>query len=192
MGMTVQLGLPDALRHDATLLYWQAFGPKLGRVLGPDARALQYLNRIIRADHVIVALEAGQLLGLVGFKTPHAAFASGRFSDLWAIYGLGSLWRAGLLQLLGRDVDNARFLMDGLCVAEQARGRGVGTALLDAITIEAQKRGYGAVRLDVVDTNLRARALYERHGFVAGKSVGLGVLRHVFGFSSTTTMVRGV
>jgi ribosomal protein S18 acetylase RimI-like enzyme len=192
MGMTVQLGLPENLRAQAAALYWQAFGQKLGRVMGPDARALQYLNRVIRADHAIVALEGGQLLGLVGFKTPHAAFAGGAFGDMWAVYGIGALWRAGILHLLERDVDNARFLMDGLCVAAAARGKGVGTALLAAITDEARVRGYGAVRLDVIDTNPRARALYERQGFVAVKTAGVGVLRHVFGFDSATTMVRGV
>jgi ribosomal protein S18 acetylase RimI-like enzyme len=192
MGMTVQLGLPEHLRAQAAALYWQAFGQKLGRVMGPDARALRFLHRVIRADHAIVALEDGQLLGLVGFKTPHAAFAGGGFGDMWAVYGVGALWRAALLRLLERDVDNARFLMDGLCVSEGARGRGVGTALLAAITDEARVRGYGAVRLDVIDTNPRARALYERQGFVAVRTAGLGVLRHVFGFDSATTMVRGV
>jgi ribosomal protein S18 acetylase RimI-like enzyme len=192
MGMTVQLGLPEGLRSQAAALYWQAFGQKLGRVMGPQARALRFLERVIRTDHVIVALDDGQLLGLVGFKTPQAAFAGGAFGDLWAIYGFGSLWRAGLLRMLERDVDNARFLMDGLCVAEEAQGRGVGTALLDAITAEAKARGYGAVRLDVIDTNPRARALYERQGFVAVRTAGMGVLRHVFGFASATTMVRGV
>jgi ribosomal protein S18 acetylase RimI-like enzyme len=192
MGLTVQLGLPEELRTEAAALYWQAFGQKLGRVMGPDARALRYLTRVIRTDHAIVALEGGQLLGLVGFKTPQAAFAGGGFGDMWAVYGVGTLWRAALLHLLERDVDNARFLMDGLCVAEDARGRGVGTALLAAITDEARARGYGAVRLDVIDTNPRARALYERQGFVAVKTAGVGVLRHVFGFDSATTMVRGV
>jgi len=192
MGMTVQLGLPEDLRAQAAALYWQAFGAKLGRVMGPDARALRYLDRVIRADHAIVALDGGQLLGLVGFKTPQAAFAGGGFADMWAIYGPGAIWRTGLLHLLERDVDNARFLMDGLCVDQAARGRGVGTALLEAIAIEARRRGYGAVRLDVIDTNPRARALYERQGFVAVKTAGLGVMRHVFGFASATTMVRGV
>lgn len=192
MGMTVQLGLPEALRAQAAALYWQAFGAKLGRVMGPDAQALRYLERVMRTDHAIVALDGGHLLGLVGFKTPQAAFAGGGFSDMWAIYGPGAIWRAGLLRLLERDVDNARFLMDGLCVDQAARGRGVGTALLEAITIEARRRGYGAVRLDVIDTNLRARALYERQGFVAVRTAGLGVMRHVFGFTSATTMVRGV
>lgn len=192
MGMTLHLGLPEDMRGQAAVLYWQAFGQKLGRVMGPDARALRYLGRIIRTDHAIVAIEDGRLLGLVGFKTPEAAFADGSFGDMWAVYGMGSLWRAAALRLLSRDVDNMRFLMDGLCVDLTAQGRGVGTALLEAITDEARMRGYSAVRLDVIDANPRARALYERQGFVAVKTAGLGLLRHVFGFSSATTMVRGV
>ena len=46
-----------------------------------------------------------------------------------------------------------------------ARGQGVGTALLKAIIAEGRRRGYAEVRLDVIDTNPRATALYERIGF---------------------------
>ena len=192
MGLTLQLGLPASLRLQAAMLYWQAFGTKLGRIMGPEPRALRYLDRVMRADHVIVALADDTLLGLVGFKSPRAAFVGGGLGDMWAVYGVGALWRAGLLRLLVRDIDNHRFLMDGLCVAPEARGRGVGTALLHAITDEARNRGYTAVRLDVVDNNPRARALYERQGFVAIQTASLGMLRPVFGFASTTTMVRPV
>ncbi len=192
MTVAVHLGLPDRLRDDAARLYWQAFGGKLGRVLGPERLALALLGRVMRSDHVIVALNAdGALLGLVGFKSPNGAFAGGDLADLRQIYGtFGAMWRAGLLWLLERDVDNERFLMDGICVANAARGQGVGTALLTAICAEGQARGYRAVRLDVIDRNLRARALYERQGFAAVKTSKMGILRWVFGFSATTTMVR--
>ncbi|MGL4320954.1 MAG: GNAT family N-acetyltransferase, partial [Paracoccaceae bacterium] len=163
--LTIHHHLPHALREQAAVLYWQAFGAKLGRVMGPEARALRLLSQIIRSDHAIVAMAGDQLVGLVGYKTPRGAFASGTFGDLWAIYGMGCLWRAAVLRLLVRDVDNERFLLDGLCVAPGAQGQGVGTALLDAVAIEAEARGYRAVRLDVVDTNPRAKALYEREGF---------------------------
>ncbi len=194
MGMTVQYGLPLHLRADAVRLYWQAFGGKLGRVLGPDRLAFALLNRVMRADHAIVALsDTGALLGVVGFKSPQGAFVGGGLADLWAVYGsFGTLWRAGLLWLLERDLDNDRFLMDGICVDDGARGKGVGTALLDAICDEARKRGYPSVRLDVIDTNPRARALYERQGFVPTRTSGIGPLRLIFGFSTTTTMVRSL
>jgi ribosomal protein S18 acetylase RimI-like enzyme len=80
--------------------------------------------------------------------------------------------------------------MDGLCVDTAARGQGVGRALLAAIAAEAARRGYAEVRLDVIDSNLRARALYEREGFVAVGGQRIGLLRHVFGFAEAITMVR--
>jgi ribosomal protein S18 acetylase RimI-like enzyme len=194
MGITVQLGLPAHLRADAVRLYWQAFGGKLGRVLGPERLAFALLDRVMRADHAIVALsDTGALLGVVGFKSPQGAFVGGGFADLWAIYGsFGTLWRAGFLWLLERDLDNDRFLMDGICVDDGARGQGVGTALLDAICAEGRKRGYPSVRLDVIDANPRARALYERQGFVPSRTSGIGPLQLIFGFSKTTTMVRSL
>lgn len=190
--LTIAKGLPDALRSDAARLYWQAFGGKLGRVMGPDARAHRYLERVIRGDHALVALDArGQLLGLAGFKTPQGSFAGGGWGDMRAIYGVfGMIWRGALLSLLSREVDNDRFLLDGLCVDSAARGQGLGAALLAAIEEEARVRGYGYVRLDVIDSNWRARALYERLGFLAVKTDKLGLLRYVFGFDAAVTMVK--
>lgn len=188
--MVVQLGLPEPHRAAAARLYWQAFGGKLGRVMGPTPRARAYLERIIRTDHVIVALQDGQLLGLAGFKTPVGAFADGSWPDLRAIYGrVGAAWRLALLTTLISEIDNDRFLIDGICVAESARGQGIGQALIEGLCDEARTRGYRALRLEVIDTNLRARALYERMGFRVMKHEKLGLLRHAFGFASAATMV---
>ena len=194
MSFTIYHGLPVHLRSDAARLYWQAFGGKLGLVLGPEPLAFRLLDRVMQGDHAIVALSHhGALLGLVGFKSPDGAFAGGGLADLRSVYGLpGALWRAGLLRLLERDLDNDRFLMDGICVANAARGQGVGTALLQAIYAEGRSRGYPSVRLDVIDANPRARALYERQGFKPTRTSKLGLLRLVFGFSTATTMVRSL
>lgn len=185
-------GLPEHLRAPAARLYWQAFGGKLGTVMGPERRALAFLGRVIRADHVIIALSpAGALLGLAGFKTPGGSFAGGGMADLRAAYGLaGALWRAPLLWMLTREVDSERFLMDGICVDPAARGLGIGSRLLGAICEEARQRGYQAVRLDVIDTNWRARALYERQGFAIEKTDDIGALRFFFGFRRSSTMVK--
>ena len=191
---SVRCGLDEAQRAEAAQLYWQAFGAKLGLVLGPERRAFAYLTRVIRADHAVCAIDAdGALIGVAGFKTAHGSFTPITFKDLCVIYGYpGAIWRAAMIAALSREVENRRFLMDGICVAETARGRGVGRALLAAICDEAQMRGFREVRLDVVDHNIRARALYEREGFVAVRSTGIGLLRLVFGFRSSTTMVREV
>ena len=118
-GIRIEQGLPDALRAEAAALYWQAFGGKLGRVLGPEDLALRFLTRVMRADHCLTAIDAdGHLVGLAGFKTRHGSFAGGSEADLRAIYGqIGGRWRGLLLRLLGNEGDNRRFLLDGLCVA---------------------------------------------------------------------------
>lgn len=192
MTVTLHHGLPERFRADAAALYWDAFGGKLTRVMGPKGKAIAFLQRALRSDHVIIAQSnKDELLGLVGFKTFSGSFAGGEWSDMSAVYGrFGALWRVGLLSLLSRDTENERFLLDGICVAATARGQGIGTVLLTAICEEARRRGYHAIRLDVITTNPRARALYERFGFVALKTEHLGPLRFVFGFDATVSMVK--
>ncbi len=192
MGVTIFLGLHAHLRADAARLYWEAFGGKLGRVLGPDPLAIAFFERVIRTDHCLTALdETGGLIGIAGFKTPSGSFAGGGWDDLIAVYGpFGGRWRGGILWALNREVDNDRFLVDGICVARGQRGKGVGSLLLAGLYDEAARRDYRSIRLDVVDANWRARALYERQGFMATRTESLGPLRHVFGFATSTTMVR--
>jgi ribosomal protein S18 acetylase RimI-like enzyme len=82
--------------------------------------------------------------------------------------------------------------MDGIVVHPAARGQGVGTLLLHALFDIAQQQQMRTVRLDVVDTNPAARRLYERLGFVAVKSRRYPLLRTIFGFSASTTMIAQV
>lgn len=186
------IGFTDAERELVAVMYWAAFGQKLGRVMGPDQRALAYINDLLDPTHAICARSSsGELLGVAGFKSHESALVDGSWRDLTRHYGvLGSLWRAVLLSLLIRDTDNERFLMDGIFVADAAQGKGVGTALLDATCAEAINRGYTELRLDVINTNPRARALYEREGFVATDEHELGPLKYVFGFEAATSMIR--
>lgn len=192
--MKITVGIPEANRAEVAALYWEAFGDKLGFVMGPRYRALVFISRTLQSDHGICAHDGnGRLLGVAGFKTARGALVGGNFSDLRQVYGwLGGALRAALMAALIRGVDNERFLIDGIFVAPEARSCGVGTALLDAILAEAKLRGYRQVRLDVIDTNPRARALYLQRGFVDMHTQKMGLWRYVFGFNATTTMVRDV
>lgn len=190
--VTIQRGLSPDQRADAARIYWDAFGGKLGRVLGPEVKALHFLNLVLRSDHCFAAVDPqGHVLGIAGFKSPAGSFAGGTLIEMRRAYGyFGAAWRGFLLGLLTSDVDNQRFLVDGIAVDRELRGRGIGAALLQTLCCEAQTRGYGAVRLEVIDTNWRARALYEREGFVVTAKERLGLLRLVFGFAGAFTMVR--
>lgn len=56
--------------------------------------------------------------------------------------------------------------IQGLAVAEWARGHGVGRALLRASFAEARRQGAGRITLRVLGHNSPARALYASEGFV--------------------------
>ena len=191
MEFTISRGFSDAERPRIAALYWEAFSAKLSCVMGPQDKALYFLERQVDPDYALVARDAGGAVqGLAGFKTAQGALVGGAMSDLVATYGwLSALWRAPLLSLVERDLSDGVLLMDGICVGVDARGCGLGTALLQAIKDEARARGKTAVRLDVIDTNPRARALYEREGFDAIGTETLGPLRPVFGFRSSTRML---
>lgn len=188
----LHLGLPTALRPAAAELYWLAFGAKLGPVLGPPSLARAFLLRVMRADQVISAIGPGEeLLGIAGFRTAEGGFASGHPEDLAAVYGrLGGGWRRALLTLLSRGEDSSGFLIDGICVTPAARGQGLGTALIEALCDEARQRGHARVRLDVVEENHRAVALYERLGFRVTARQSTGLLRLAFRFRAALTMHR--
>ena len=57
--------------------------------------------------------------------------------------------------------------LDELCVAESARSRGLGAALVDAVVAEAAARGAEAVEVATNVRRERARRFYERCGFEA-------------------------
>jgi ribosomal protein S18 acetylase RimI-like enzyme len=69
----------------------------------------------------------------------------------------------------------------------------VGSLLFEALFAFAEEEKYERILLDVIDSNPRAKALYERLGFVAIKEERLpSFLAKRFGFSSATGMAREV
>ncbi len=190
----IEPGFPESGRDCVARLFWQAFHAKLHLLLRPEARAVSFIAGVLNPDFAMTALDrSGRVIGVAGFKTGDGALVGGGVGDLARHYGwFGALWRGLCLELLERDTEDRVLLMDGIFVDTSARGKGVGTALLRAIVAEASRRGLDSVRLDVIDTNPRARALYEREGFVAGDTHHLGPLKHLFGFDSATTLIRSL
>ena len=83
---------------------------------------------------------------------------------------LARLWETDLLGYVW-----ARFVLDeadigNVAVAPDSRRRGIGAALLKALFAESERRGAAVLQLEVRESNLAARRLYEKNGFeIVGK-----------------------
>ncbi len=192
-GPTARLtgGFEDHERDEIARMYWSAFGSKLGSMLNPSDKAIVVLREALDPRFALVARAGdGQVLGVAGYKTRQGSFVDITFSHLRRSFGIaGAIWRGLALSFLLRKSDAGTLLMDGIFVAERARGQGVGTLLLTGVKRKARELGCALVRLEVIDTNVRARQLYEREGFRAVSSHNLGPLRHLFGFRTATVML---
>ena len=188
--LNIQVGLPEHLRRDAARLYLEAFGAKLGRLLGTGERAAAFLADALRPPQSIVALNGrGDLVGVLGFHNENGGFVGGDYALLQRRYGApGAAWRYLALSLFERAPLPGEMLLDGVVVAPGARGAGVGGLLLSAAAAEARAQRFGAIRLDVVFENHGARRLYERHGFREVAKTRRPIVGRIFGFAGATTM----
>ena len=188
----IEHGVPRSLVREASALFCGAFIDKLAPFLGARDRAARFLAASLVPERAFVALREGALVGIAGFKQDGTGLFSPTLTQFRKEYGFSGVLRLLGLALVERSEESGVLLMDGIAVAENARSLGIGTQLLQAIEAHARKIGKRKVRLDVIDTNDGARRLYERVGFQAGETSGIGVFRLVFPFRSSTTMTKPV
>ena len=122
--------------HALAVLDAEAWPPELW-VVPPQPADQPFFSSRRRPQDVLVAEEAGTLLGYARLAR-HIAVDS-----------------------------NAHVLhLNAIVVAPSARGRRVGSLLLDEAIAEARHRGARKLGLRVLSTNELALGLYRRHGFV--------------------------
>src|SRR4051812_6422306 len=126
----------------------------------PDVRAL--LERHLAFCHAATPLEHAFALDLDGLRDPSiTVFALRRNGEL---LGVGAL----------KELDPAHGEIKSMHTAAEARGLGVGRALVEHLVATAADRGYERVSLETgtADAFGPARALYANAGFVPSGPFG--------------------
>ncbi|WP_236242185.1 GNAT family N-acetyltransferase [Streptomyces sp. CC228A] len=192
--VTIRRGVPSGAEERVAALYWEAFGRKLGAALGPAERGRAFIARHLHHDRAAVALSpAGHVVGVAGYQLGGRGLTGGGARDVFSTFGLfRGLPRLAVLALLERTPAPRELVMDGIAVDPAHRGTGIGSLLLTEIAAVAAEHDCSRVRLDVIDVNPRARALYERHRFTAVHTEQTPYLRKLMGFGAVTTMHRAV
>ncbi len=161
----------------ANLAAERAADPALARLLTQGRGSLAFLigdtacrHRLLGAsihwDRVLLAFEGDQVLGFAAFKHHRR----GPFALHWRPFIREFGYLGGWLRFAGFCLSELRewrypFLLYGLRVDKPARGRGVGSALVQACCAHAAAEGFARVDLEVPLDNPRARRLYLHNGF---------------------------
>lgn len=164
MTLDIGFGFRDDQRLRVAQILYEAFEGKYAPIFGSD-RSVPMIARHLRGDRTVVATIDGTVVGVGGLY-----FEGKDFIDLTYWQMLQELkWE--IFRVLFSDwifhvrVDEKQLLVDDFAVAEDMRGRGIGTGMLGFIIEFARSKGYEEIKLLVIDKNQRARKLYERMGF---------------------------
>jgi len=187
--VNISIGLPPDSSAEIAAMYLDIFSRKLYAVLGRRA-ALSLIADHISADRVIVATNGDEIVGIAGLKYDGNGFFSPDRRGFLKYYGpLVSRVRAALWTSVQTIPRPHQLLLDGLGVKAELRGHGIGTSLLEAVDRRARELDKTEVILEVVDTNPRARALYERSGYRTVLTTRRWMFR-LAGFSAAHLMLR--
>ncbi|MEE1675553.1 bifunctional GNAT family N-acetyltransferase/class I SAM-dependent methyltransferase [Agarivorans aestuarii] len=188
--LRAQLAWPEQQRAQVAKLYEQAFGQKFRLAVPDQQQRIRLLAQAFKAEYSLSVIDQGKLVAVAGFQTPKAGFTSGiGWQGLVDLLGyLKGAWAALVFSLFERKASQQTMVMDGIVVDESYRGLGLGSMLLDGIIEQARAQGFSKLRLDVIDTNPRAKKLYLAKGFKVVKTETYPYLNWLLGFSGSSTL----
>jgi ribosomal protein S18 acetylase RimI-like enzyme len=79
--------------------------------------------------------------------------------------------------------DDKEIHIECIAVARSAQGTGIGTRLLNELFSHASNESIQKVTLEVINTNTKAKSLYERLGFCIEKTSNIWPLNKIIGWS---------
>lgn len=149
------------------------------RMFGPREKAVSHIEKLLRLDsnhfsHRFVWVWCDDAVrGLMIVFTREEMRHSLRNADYLSCFSPAELAVLAFRQARWRvpvSYKNEEAYIQNICVAAEARGRGIGTEMLRHCFERLSGMGITSVSLDVSAANEGARRLYEKLGFQAVKS----------------------
>jgi GNAT superfamily N-acetyltransferase len=175
--------LPAEFILPAVQLYFSALAEKLVPILGKADRALQVLSQNINSANCQTAFCDDRLVGVLALQTREGSFWNPNTTSFIREYGIvGGLTKYCGLALLHHKTESDEWYIDGIAVAKDMRGMGIGTKLLAQLEHRARSHGINKLTLEVINTNQRAETLYRRLGYCEINRSSLWPVNRIYGF----------
>jgi ribosomal protein S18 acetylase RimI-like enzyme len=146
-------------------------------------------NSSLDNKRVFYALSNGQVVGLIGLQYGNKNFIEFTYSDLRKYFNpFRSFFNYSILKFSSPNLRSDVLRIDSVAVDSSYRSLGIGTKLISRVFEFAKARGFREVVLEVINTNPRAKELYERLGFKQKKITRYYFLTRSAGFSSEYIM----
>lgn len=187
----------DVQKFAVAQMYYQAFLKKFSTLwlfVKVERTAIPILRDSINYQDGLYAVLDGKVVGFVGLETDKRYYTQFNFSTFSNyMYSLSAAWRYiayGIYRLFHGKPGEDILHIDPIVVSAETRGLGIGTKLIEATFEYAKKLHKRKVILEVVDTNPRAKKLYEKMGFRVAKVKNTSLLTNKAGFSKVYHMEK--
>lgn len=186
--------LPDSLKRLAAELYYEAFKRKIRLILKPKEKAILFLERVLNTDTGVYAIYKGRVVGITGFDYLNHRFMDITYQAISEVFGISSaLFKWVTISLINWYKLRERELwINPIAVSRSMQRKKIGTKMIESTFKFAKENGFNSVKLHVIDTNIGARRLYERMGFVAIKVRKYYFMTRIAGFSSVIVMQKKI
>jgi ribosomal protein S18 acetylase RimI-like enzyme len=173
----------------AVEIFYDAFEQKIRALIKPKEKAIAIYNRSLKDGQVFYAMQRGNVVGLIGLHYKNKPFLEIKYSDLRKYFNpLRSYFIYRIYKLTSPKIKDDVLRIDSIAVDKYYRSQGIGTQLINKVFGFAKDKGFKEVTLEVINTNPKAKELYERLGFIKKKTVRYYFLARSAGFSSEYVM----
>lgn len=166
MTIRLQWGLPENLRLPVAKLIYDTFLKKFQYTLGTRHIGVRFIANSLQGEYGLLALRDDEFVGVAGVKTAKGELIQVRFSSWIRTYHIRTIrsFLIGFPFWFERREPGVLTLAN-LSIVESARGQGIGTQMVKEFIRFGINQNFRILKLEVINSNVRAKALYERLGF---------------------------
>jgi len=175
--------------NQAVDIYYFAFQRKIRALIKGKEKAVAIYGQAINPDRGIFALSDDKVVGVIGLHYHNKNFMEIKYKNVREHFNpIQGYFIYFINKIMYPKIEQGVLRIDAIAVDEKLRGHGIGSLLIKKVFEFAKEKGFKEIILEVVDTNPRAKKLYEILGFKEKKIVNYFFTKRAAGFSSESVM----